>query len=79
MSVHFAKKGDNTINTTSITAYRSSPGPIDYSSTRGAIISFTGTMASSLAKKDQGKRSSPGQLSEPGRLIFSWQVMMLHL
>lgn len=37
---HF-KPGDSIINTTSVTAYRSSPNLIDYSSTKGAITSFT--------------------------------------
>lgn len=43
--------GDTIINTTSVTAYRSSPNLIDYSSTKGAITSFTRSMASNLAKK----------------------------
>ena len=36
------------INTTSVTAYRGSPGLIDYSSTKGAIVSFTRSLASNL-------------------------------
>ncbi|MDB4921529.1 SDR family oxidoreductase [Mucilaginibacter sp.] len=47
----YMKEGDNIINTTSVTAYRSSPNLIDYSSTKGAITSFTRSMASNLAKK----------------------------
>ena len=34
------KSGDSIINTTSVTAYRSSPHLIDYSSTKGAITFF---------------------------------------
>lgn len=47
---HF-KEGDCIINTTSVTAYRSSPQLIDYSSTKGAITSFTRSLATNLAKK----------------------------
>lgn len=39
------------INTTSITAYRGSHHLIDYASTKGAIVAFTRSLASSLAKK----------------------------
>lgn len=47
---HFSA-GDIIINTTSVTAYRSSPNLIDYSSTKGAITSFTRSLATNLAKK----------------------------
>ncbi len=46
------KEGDTIINTTSVTAYRSSPNLIDYSSTKGAITSFTRSLATNLAKKN---------------------------
>jgi NAD(P)-dependent dehydrogenase (short-subunit alcohol dehydrogenase family) len=45
------KKGDTIINTTSVTAYRSSPALIDYSSTKGAITTFTRSLATNLAEK----------------------------
>ncbi|WP_443938469.1 SDR family oxidoreductase [Pedobacter sp. MW01-1-1] len=45
------KSGDAIINTTSVTAYRSSPHLIDYSSTKGAITSFTRSLATNLAKE----------------------------
>jgi NAD(P)-dependent dehydrogenase (short-subunit alcohol dehydrogenase family) len=45
------REGDCIINTTSVTAYRSSPNLIDYSSTKGAITSFTRSLASNLAEK----------------------------
>ncbi|MCQ6956914.1 SDR family oxidoreductase [Mucilaginibacter aquariorum] len=44
-------EGDTIINTTSVTAYRSSPNLIDYSSTKGAITAFTRSLATNLAKK----------------------------
>lgn len=43
--------GDCIINTTSVTAYRSSPSLIDYSSTKGAITTFTRSLATNLAEK----------------------------
>ncbi|QJD97627.1 SDR family oxidoreductase [Mucilaginibacter robiniae] len=45
------QEGDSIINTTSVTAYRSSPNLIDYSSTKGAILTFTRSLATNLAKK----------------------------
>lgn len=50
-AVKYLRAGDSIINTTSVTAYRSSPGLIDYSSTKGAIVSFTRSLATSLADK----------------------------
>lgn len=44
-------KGDNIINTTSVTAYRGSSHLIDYSSTKGAIVSFTRSASAMLAEK----------------------------
>ena len=48
------KKGSSIINTTSITAYAGNERLIDYSSTKGAITSFTRSLALSLV--DQGIR-----------------------
>ena len=45
------KKGSSIINTTSVTAYRGSKELIDYSSTKGAIVTFTRSLAANLAKK----------------------------
>ena len=47
----YLKKGSTIINTTSVTAYRGSAELIDYSSTKGAIVTFTRSLAQSLAKK----------------------------
>lgn len=44
-------KGDTIINTTSVTAYRGSPGLLDYSSSKGAIVSFTRSLALSVVDK----------------------------
>jgi len=45
------KKGDSVINTTSVTAYRGSNHLLDYASTKGAIVSFTRSLAKQLAEK----------------------------
>jgi NAD(P)-dependent dehydrogenase (short-subunit alcohol dehydrogenase family) len=45
------KPGSSIINTTSVTAYRGSPALIDYSATKGAIVSFTRSLAHSLVKR----------------------------
>lgn len=39
------------INTTSVTAYRGSASLLDYSATKGAIVSFTRSLAHSLVKR----------------------------
>jgi NAD(P)-dependent dehydrogenase (short-subunit alcohol dehydrogenase family) len=45
------KEGAAIINTSSITAYQGNPMLIDYSSTKGAIVSFTRALANSLTEK----------------------------
>ncbi len=45
------KEGGSIINTSSVTAYRGSAKLIDYSATKGAIISFTRSLAQSLVEK----------------------------
>ncbi|MGE5353097.1 MAG: SDR family oxidoreductase [Acidobacteriota bacterium] len=44
-------KGDNIINTTSVTAYAGQKMLLDYSSTKGAITSFTRSLSLNLAPK----------------------------
>jgi NAD(P)-dependent dehydrogenase (short-subunit alcohol dehydrogenase family) len=50
-ALNFLNAGDVIINTTSITAYEGSPALLDYSSTKGAIVSFTRALAAQLASK----------------------------
>jgi NAD(P)-dependent dehydrogenase (short-subunit alcohol dehydrogenase family) len=45
------QKGSAIINTTSVTAYRGSAELMDYASTKGAIVSFTRSLAQSLIEK----------------------------
>lgn len=46
------KRGARIINTTSVTAYRGSPHLLDYSATKGAIVTFTRSLAQQLVKQD---------------------------
>lgn len=46
------KSGDVIINTSSVTAYRGSSHLLDYSSTKGAIVSFTRSLSKMLAEKN---------------------------
>ncbi|GGZ25063.1 hypothetical protein GCM10007049_16920 [Echinicola pacifica] len=59
-------KGAAIVNTASITAYRGKPTLIDYSSTKGAIVAFTRSLAGNLA--DRGIRVNgvaPGPIWTP--------------
>jgi len=60
------KEGDSIINTSSVTAYRGSPHLIDYSSTKGAIVSFTRSLSENLAlKKIRVNSVAPGPVWTP--------------
>lgn len=50
-SLKYLKRNSAIINTTSVTAYRGSGHLIDYSATKGAIVSFTRSLSASLVKK----------------------------
>ena len=45
------REGSTIINTTSVTAYKGSGHLLDYSSTKGAIVSFTRSLSQALAEK----------------------------
>jgi NAD(P)-dependent dehydrogenase (short-subunit alcohol dehydrogenase family) len=45
------KEGSAIINTASVTAYRGSPKLLDYSSTKGAIVSYTRSLAIALVER----------------------------
>ena len=62
----YLKEGDAIINSTSVTAYRGSPHLIDYSATKGAIVSFTRSLAKSLVeKKIRVNAVAPGPIWTP--------------
>lgn len=65
-ALHHMKEGGCIINTTSVTAYRGSPELLDYSSTKGAIVSFTRSLAANLApKKIRVNGVAPGPIWTP--------------
>ena len=60
------KKGSAIINTSSITAYKGNKQLIDYSATKGAIVSFTRSLAMSLATQGIRVNSvAPGPIWTP--------------
>ncbi|MDW0108549.1 SDR family oxidoreductase [Sporosarcina aquimarina] len=60
------KKGDSIINTSSVTAYNGSPGLLDYSATKGAITTFTRSLALNLAdQKIRVNAVAPGPIWTP--------------
>jgi NAD(P)-dependent dehydrogenase (short-subunit alcohol dehydrogenase family) len=62
----YLHEGSAIINTTSVTAYRGSPQLLDYSSTKGAIVSFTRSLAHQLVeKKIRVNAVAPGPIWTP--------------
>lgn len=60
------KEGSAIINTTSVTAYRGSPELLDYSSTKGAEVSFTRSLSHALVeKKIRVNGVAPGPIWTP--------------
>jgi NAD(P)-dependent dehydrogenase (short-subunit alcohol dehydrogenase family) len=60
------KAGAAIVNTTSVTAYRGSTHLMDYAATRGAIVSFTRSLAQALAKKEiRVNAVAPGPIWTP--------------
>ncbi len=59
-------EGDSIINTTSVTAYQGRADLVDYSSTKGAIMTFTRALSSNLAeKKIRVNGVAPGPIWTP--------------
>lgn len=62
----YLEAGASIVNTTSVTAYRGSPHLLDYSSTKGAIVTFTRSLSGSLAKKNiRVNAVAPGPIWTP--------------
>jgi NAD(P)-dependent dehydrogenase (short-subunit alcohol dehydrogenase family) len=60
------KEGAVIVNTTSVTAYRGNPQLIDYSASKGAIVSFTRSLSLALAKrKIRVNAVAPGPIWTP--------------
>ena len=65
-AVPYLNDGDTIINTTSVTAYRGSGHLIDYSATKGAIVSFTRSLATTLMEKNiRVNAVAPGPIYTP--------------
>lgn len=61
-------EGDSIINSTSITSYQGNDALIDYSSTKGAITTFTRSLSNNLMKQKKGIRVNgvaPGPIWTP--------------
>ena len=60
------RPGAAIINTTSVIAYRGSPELLDYSATKGAIVAFTRSLASNLARSQiRVNAVAPGPIWTP--------------
>lgn len=65
-ALKYLRPGSTIINTTSVTAYRGSPGLLDYSATKGAIVAFTRSLSQAVV--DKGVRVNavaPGPIWTP--------------
>ena len=64
--IPYLKEGDSIINTTSITAFQGEKNLIDYSATKGAIVSFTKSLSASLVdRKIRVNAVAPGPIWTP--------------
>lgn len=62
----YLKEGSSIINTTSVTAYKGNPFLLDYSATKGAIVSFTRSLSGILnGKKIRVNAVAPGPIWTP--------------
>jgi len=81
-AVPHLRRGSAIINTTSVTGYQGSPSLIDYSSTKGAITSFTRALAVQLAPKGiRVNAVAPGPFytplqpaSRPPEQMEGWEI-----
>lgn len=65
-AIDLIPRGGAIINTTSVTAYRGSPNLLNYASTKGAIVSFTRSLAASLVEKNiRVNAVAPGPIWTP--------------
>jgi len=65
-AVPHMEKGGSIINVTSTVAFRGTPSMVDYASTKGAIVSFTRSLAKQLSKKGiRVNAVAPGPVHTP--------------
>ncbi len=73
-ALNHMQEGSCIINTSSVTAYRGSGHLLDYSSTKGAIVTFTRSLAQNLAeKKIRVNGVAPGPVWTP-LVVYSFDV-----
>lgn len=76
-ALEYMNEGDTIINTASVTAYRGSGHLLDYSSTKGAIVTFTRSLAQNLAeKKIRVNGVAPGPIWTP-LVVYSFDKEQL--
>jgi len=76
-ALSYLQEGDAVINTASVTAYRGSGHLLDYSSTKGAIVTFTRSLALNLAeKKIRVNGVAPGPVWTP-LVVYSFEKEQL--
>ncbi|KAJ9103876.1 hypothetical protein QFC21_002338 [Naganishia friedmannii] len=86
-AVPHMKRGSTIVNSTSVTAFKGSPAMLDYSSTKGAIVTFTRSLGLQLAPKGVRVNSvAPGPVltplqpaSRPSEQMDDWEVNKLPL
>ncbi|WVF69364.1 hypothetical protein IAT40_004140 [Kwoniella sp. CBS 6097] len=86
-SLPHLKRGSSIINSSSVTAFKGSPAMTDYSSTKGAIVTFTRSLAMQLAPKGiRVNAVCPGPVytplqpaSRPAEQMEEWQLGTLPL
>lgn len=67
-AVPHMQRGSSIINSTSVTAYQGSPSLLEYSATKGAIVSFTRSLAKQLAPKGiRVNGVAPGEVQRKGK------------
>ena len=70
----YMKKGSSIINTASVTAYEGNKDLLDYSATKGAIVTFTRSLSQSLVKKGiRVNGVAPGPVWTP-LTVSSWSA-----
>ena len=65
-ALEFMPEGSAIVNSCSVTAFRGSPGLLDYAATKGAIVAFTRSLAQNLAEQNIRVNSvAPGPVWTP--------------
>lgn len=73
-ALNYLGKGASIINTASVTAYRGSGHLLDYSSSKGAIVTFTRSLSQNLAEKGiRVNGVAPGPIWTP-LVVYSFDV-----